>query len=157
MILVGISYGSSDFESGNYRSTDFTAPSEEREFWGGAKEFQAFLETELLPQIESDYRARADRRIVFGQSLGGQFVLFSALTRPDLFWGHIASNPALHRNLPFFLQNHAAAGDAAPTARVFFASGTLDDPSFRRPPGMDRTLNALAHDRTLVAAKNDGP
>jgi predicted alpha/beta superfamily hydrolase len=40
------------------------------------------------------------------QGLGGQFVLYTALTRPDLFWGHIASNPALHRNLPFYPENH---------------------------------------------------
>lgn len=32
-IIVGISYGSNDFEDGNHRSTDYTAPSTEREYW----------------------------------------------------------------------------------------------------------------------------
>lgn len=132
-IIVGISYGSADFSGGNYRSTDYTAPSDEREYWGGAGEFQQFLDQELLPMIESTYRSRADRRIVFGQSLGGQFVLYTALTRPGLFWGHIASNPALHRNLPFFFEAEAGTGDADTSSRLFVGSGTNDDPMFREP------------------------
>ncbi len=105
-ILVGVSYGADTFEEGNWRSTDFTAASGEREFWGGAGVFQAVLQDELLPLIEGNYRADPARRIIFGHSLGGQFVLFNALTKPELFFGHIASNPALHRNLPFFLSWH---------------------------------------------------
>lgn len=132
-IIVGISYGSVTVSGGNYRSTDYTAPSTEREYWGGAGEFQQFLDRELLPMIESTYRSRPDRRIVFGQSLGGQFVLYTALTRPGLFWGHIASNPALHRNLPFFLEAKATASEADAPSRLFVGSGTNDVPMFREP------------------------
>lgn len=132
MILVGISYGSDTVAGGNFRSTDFTAPSEERDYWGGATAFQAFLRNELFPIVESDYRSNANRRIVFGQSIGGQFVLFTAMTQPGLFWAHIASNPALHRNLPFFLEAHGDYG--GPTqSKLFVASGTEDDALFREP------------------------
>ena len=51
-IIVGISYGSDSFEGGNYRSTDYTAPSEERDYWGGAGAFQTFLSDDLMPRIE---------------------------------------------------------------------------------------------------------
>ena len=132
-IVVGISYGSDSFEEGNYRSTDYTAASSERDYWGGAGKFQSFLSDELLPFIEKTYRSDADRRVIFGQSLGGQFVLYTALTRPDLFWGHIASNPALHRNLPFFLQIHGKAERTGEQPRLFVASGSRDDPRFRVP------------------------
>jgi hypothetical protein len=132
-IIVGISYGSDDFEHGNYRSTDYTAISPERDYWGGAESFQQFLSDELLPLIEKTYRSRADRRIIFGQSIGGQFVLYTALTQPNLFWGHIASNPALHRNLPFFLKQHAERAPISEPSRLFVASGTNDDPVFRKP------------------------
>ena len=98
--------GSDTFEGGNFRSTDYTAPSEERDYWGGAEKCQLFLSSELLPRIENDYRSDSSQRVIFGQSIGGQFVLYTALTESNLFWGHIASNPALHRNLPFFLQQH---------------------------------------------------
>ena len=132
-ILIGISYGSEDFEGGNFRSTDYTAKSPERDYWGGAEQFQRFLSTELFPTIEKTYRSRADRRVIFGHSIGGQFVLYTALTKPDLFWGHVASNPALHRNLPFFLQQHGTAAAATGSSRRFVGSGTMDDPRFREP------------------------
>ena len=132
-IIVGISYGSDDFEDGNYRATDYTAISAEREYWGGAHGFQRFLSDELLPFIEKTYRSRTDRRVIFGQSIGGQFVLYTALTRPELFWGHIVSNPALHRNLPFFLQEFGEAEIAGEQPRLFVGIGSEDDPRFRVP------------------------
>ncbi len=129
-IIVGISYGARDFADGNYRDTDYTAPSDERDYWGGAEAFRNFLETNLIPMIEESYPARPDRRIIFGQSLGGQFVLFAAQTKPSLFWGHIASNPALHRNLDFFIDT---APDVKSDSQLFFATATGDDPRFREP------------------------
>jgi predicted alpha/beta superfamily hydrolase len=132
-IIVGISYGSDTFEGGNYRSTDYTAPSVERDHYGGATKFQRFLADELTPFIESTYSSRADRRIIFGTSIGGQFVLFTAMTEPALFWGHIASNPALHGNLEFYLQDHANPASGKPQTRLFVGDGTLNDPRFRVP------------------------
>jgi predicted alpha/beta superfamily hydrolase len=131
LILVGVSYGTDDWEQGNNRGHDYTAPTDEREHWGGAAHFQGFLERELIPFIEDRYPSDARRRIIFGQSLGGQFVLFTAQTRPDLFWGHIASNPALHRNLPFFLETLPQAPETQ--SHLFVGSGTHDDPRFRVP------------------------
>lgn len=131
VIFVGISYGTSDWRAGNNRSHDFTAPSVERESWGGAEDFLDFLEAELIPGIETTYRTDPDRRVIFGQSLGGQFVLFAAQTRPDVFWGYIASNPALHRNLEFFLE--AVPSEPRPEARVFVSSGSNDSERFRVP------------------------
>jgi predicted alpha/beta superfamily hydrolase len=132
-IIVGISYGSDNFEDGNYRASDYTAKSLERDYWGGAGHFQRFLSDELLPFVERTYRSRADRRVIFGQSIGGQFVLYTALTKPGLFWGHVASNPALHRNLPFFLQKHDKAGIGGEQSKLFVGSGSNDDPMFRVP------------------------
>ncbi|MGI9220284.1 MAG: alpha/beta hydrolase [Woeseiaceae bacterium] len=132
-ILVAISYGASDFADGNMRSNDYTAPTDEREFWGGAEAFQSFLQNDLIPFIEKEYRSAPAQRVIFGQSIGGQFVLFTAQTQPDLFWGHIASNPALHRNLPFFLELHADAGSSSGQSRLYVGSGSHDDPTFRVP------------------------
>ena len=133
VILVGISYGADTFKEGNWRSTDFTAPSKERDFWGGASVFQTVLQEELIPMIEGSYRSDPEQRILFGHSLGGQFVLFNALSRPGLFSGHVASNPALHRNLPFFLSWHGENEFTHPGSRLFVSSGEYDDPVFREP------------------------
>lgn len=129
-IIVGISYGTSDFQDGNDRSHDYTAPSAEREYYGGAAAFQAFLADELLPFIEDRYRSDAGRRVIFGQSIGGQFVIYTAQTEPSLFWGHIASNPALQRNLPFFLESHS---DEVGVGRLFIGDASNDDEQFRIP------------------------
>ncbi len=133
MILVGISYGSDTFEGGNYRSSDFTAPAEDREWWGKAGEFQGVLKDELLPMIESSYPADVDQRIIFGHSQGGQFVLFTALTDADLFHGLIASNPALHRNLPFFLEWQGPQPVPQTSSRMYVSLAENDDERFQKP------------------------
>jgi predicted alpha/beta superfamily hydrolase len=133
IIIVGISYGADTFKEGNWRSTDFTAPSREREFWGGAAVFQAVIQEEIFPLIENGYRSNVEQRVIFGHSLGGQFVLFNALTKPELFYGHIASNPALHRNLPFFLSWHGENDITKQLSRVFVSTGEFEAPRFREP------------------------
>jgi predicted alpha/beta superfamily hydrolase len=131
LIIVGISYGSGSFEGGNYRSTDYTAPSKERAYWGGASKFQQALKQEILPLIETSYPANPDDRILFGQSLAGQFVLFSAFSNPGLFAGHIASNPALHRNLDYFI--NLPVNQKAGTTKLFVVSGSEDFPEYAMP------------------------
>lgn len=133
MVIVGISYGSDTFEGGNYRSSDFTAPSEERDWWGGAPILQQVLQQEIFPWVESEFPSDPDQRLIFGQSLGGQFVLYTALTKPEMFSGYIASNPALHRNLDFFLQWHGDEPVAESGGRLFVSLAEHDDERFRVP------------------------
>jgi predicted alpha/beta superfamily hydrolase len=133
IVLVGISYGADTFRQGNWRQTDFTAPASQRSFWGGAGAFQRLLSEELMPEIESRFRIDPGKRILFGHSLGGQFVLFNALTRPALFHAHIAGNPALQLNLPFFLEWRG--GDVQPTGitQLFVGLSEQELPALRTP------------------------
>ncbi|MCH6259107.1 alpha/beta hydrolase-fold protein [Puniceicoccaceae bacterium K14] len=133
-IIVGISYGTLDWQKGNNRSFDFTTQSSEANHWGGAPVFLSFLNKELLPFIEENYSSDPSKRILFGQSLGGQFAIYAASIAPNLFWGHIASNPALHRNLDFFLKEEnfdSNKNNATPILLV--TSGENDHPRFRTP------------------------
>lgn len=131
IIIVGISYGADAFQDGNFRGTDFTAKAVSRAHYGGAPKFQSFLKNDLMPYIEGNYNSDSSKRMIFGQSLGGQFVLYTAQTQPSLFWGHIASNPALHRNLNFFLQNNESS--LKTDSFLFVSSGTEDNERFRVP------------------------
>ncbi len=133
LIIVGISYGTNDWQKGNMRSRDFTAKAADRSFWGGASEFSKFLSSELFPFIENSYPSDSTQRIIFGQSLGGQFVLYVAQTKPSLFKGYIASNPALHRNLDFFLETKPKQINKNKLPRLFVSSGSQDDKIFREP------------------------
>lgn len=132
MIIVGISYGADDWQAGNNRGHDFTAPSAEAEHYGGAENFAQVFTQQFFPLIEQRYSVEPKQRTIFGQSLGGQFVLYALLNQPQMFWGYIASNPALHRNLDLFL----AIPPSKPSKRrprVFVSSGELDDVRFRNP------------------------
>lgn len=133
LIIVGISYGTDDFREGNRRSTDFTAPAKDRAHYGGAEKFQAMLRNELFPLVEDRFPSDPNRRILFGQSIGGQFAIYSALTDPSMFMGLIASNPALHRNLDFFLNTKPVTQAQENKPLLFISRAEKDDPRFKRP------------------------
>jgi predicted alpha/beta superfamily hydrolase len=62
---------------------------------GGADKFLKFIETELMPKIEKDYRTQP-YRIFAGHSFGGLFALHAFLTRPEAFNAYIAVSPSMH-------------------------------------------------------------
>jgi predicted alpha/beta superfamily hydrolase len=118
-VVVGIAYGSFS-EPVNRRGPDFGE---------GAAAFQAFLKRELIPTVERRVRAEPARRILVGQSRGGGFVLYSAYTDPDLFWGRIASNPSFPNHRALLFGQPASAGRC--DLRLAVASGTGDRPTIR--------------------------
>lgn len=61
---------------------------------GGADNFLKFFETELIPEIEKQYRVQP-YRIFAGHSLGGLFAIHSMITKPGLFNSYIAVSPSL--------------------------------------------------------------
>ena len=127
-IVVGIAYGGFD-PVVNRRNVDFQAPGEGVAV-SGVEAFQRFLKTELIPRIEREYRADPERRVLFGQSRGGAFVLWSAINDPDLFWGRIASNPSMTPGMKSLM---AAAGSSTrDDLAVVVTSGTRDRPDLQR-------------------------
>jgi predicted alpha/beta superfamily hydrolase len=61
---------------------------------GGADKFLKFIETELIPLVESKYRTQPFR-VLAGHSFGGLFALHTMFTRPELFNSYIAVSPSL--------------------------------------------------------------
>ena len=62
---------------------------------GGADKFLKFIETELIPKIEKDYRT-LPYRVFAGHSFGGLFAIHAFLTRPEVFNAYIAVSPTIH-------------------------------------------------------------
>jgi len=62
---------------------------------GNAGEMVSFIEKELIPYVNKNYKA-ADYKILAGHSVGGLFVVHTALTHPDLFNNYIAISPSLY-------------------------------------------------------------
>lgn len=61
---------------------------------GGADNFLKFFETELIPEIEKQYRVQP-YRIFAGHSLGGLFAIHALISKPGLFNSYVAVSPAL--------------------------------------------------------------
>ncbi|MCG8414142.1 MAG: hypothetical protein MI746_07970 [Pseudomonadales bacterium] len=92
-------------KSADTRSRDFT-PSQD------ADGFMDFLELELLPQIEEEYRVDT-LRIVHGHSRSALFATHAFLNRPHLFKAIIASSPA------YWHDDHAEVGFAREKLQSF--------------------------------------
>jgi predicted alpha/beta superfamily hydrolase len=59
----------------------------------GAKFFLEFIEKELIPYIETNYKTTQER-IICGQSLSGVFTSYAFLTKPELFDSYIICSAA---------------------------------------------------------------
>ncbi len=77
------------------RLRDMTPTPGDRPGGGGADKFLTFIETEVVPFVEKNYRTEP-YRVIAGHSLAGLFVVYAMLERPDTFNAYIAASPYLH-------------------------------------------------------------
>ncbi len=76
------------------RGRDFTAIAATSRSSGGADRFLDFIESELIPFVETNF-VTAPHRTLIGHSLGASLVLHALVERPDLFDAAIAISPAI--------------------------------------------------------------
>ena len=95
LIVVGVTNTDRTRDLTPVKSTNKT-PAGELQFpsSGGADNFLKFFETELIPEIEKEYRVQP-YRIFAGHSLGGLFAIHAMMTKPGLFNSYIAVSPSL--------------------------------------------------------------
>ena len=95
-ILVGITYSGENVNYDSLRAMDLTPPAgAPAQGFGGAPKFLKFLKTELIPFIETNYRADPARRLLQGNSYAGLFTLYTLFSDPGLFSAYIAASPAV--------------------------------------------------------------
>jgi predicted alpha/beta superfamily hydrolase len=89
VIVVSIGYGRD-------RSIDYT-PTETGSSTGGAPEFLAFIENELIPKIEQDFNTDTAResRVIVGHSYGGLFAAYAFAVNNKVFGNYIMLSPSL--------------------------------------------------------------
>ncbi len=75
---------------------------------GDADQFLRYIRQELIPYIESEYRA-APLRLLSGHSIGGAFVIYSLLEQPELFQGYMAQSPYIDQSLLNLYAKHLKA------------------------------------------------
>lgn len=75
------------------RTRDFSPTKiEKRPNTGGAANFLSFINKELVPYIDKNYKT-VPFRILFGHSFGGEFATYALLEQPKLFDAYIAASP----------------------------------------------------------------
>lgn len=114
MIIVGI--------QNTNRTRDLTPTKTQRAGTGGGELFLDFLEKEVIPLIDSNYRVQPFR-VFAGHSLGGLLVTHTLLTRPQLFNAYIAASPVLHWDNDFLIKRgQTVFGEKREWDRTYFAA-----------------------------------
>jgi predicted alpha/beta superfamily hydrolase len=95
---------------------------------GGAATFRRFLESELVPAVDNQFRT-SEERILVGHSLAGLFVLDTFLERPHLFEAYIASDPSLWWDNNLLARKFASQSGGPPgkSVRLYIAQANSPD------------------------------
>jgi predicted alpha/beta superfamily hydrolase len=99
LIIVGFGYQSHMDDYNPSRAYDYLAMPDthidsDPSKTGHASEFLNVIEKEFIPFIEKNYDVDSRCRVLGGSSAGGHFVLYTMLTKPELFQAYIAISPA---------------------------------------------------------------
>ena len=135
LIFVGIAYDG-PLQYRMNRTRDYTplfSPTggygpEMQKVSGGGPKFRSFLEQELIPFIDRNYRTVAGDRTLVGHSYGGLFASWNVLLEPSLFQRYIVVSPSLwyHDRWIFELEKERAKSGKALRARMYLAVGALE-------------------------------
>jgi hypothetical protein len=129
IIIVGITYSGARPNYDSLRATDLTpAATSQLPGSGAGPQFLSFIRDQLIPFVETNYRADPARRILMGASFGGLFTLYAMFSDPALFSGYVAASPAVsYAGRAAFAQEAAyAAAHKELRARLFIAVGSLE-------------------------------
>ena len=133
IIVVGISYGKGVLAWSLKRTRDLT-PGHDTIFakgqnTGGADNFLGFLQNELLPAINKNYRTYPDSSAICGESLGGLLNSYILWKQPELFKSYIIISPSLIWNNKVVLKQESEffVNHKELNKTVFIAYGSLDN------------------------------
>lgn len=128
VITVAITWGGENDDPNMLRNRDYV-PSEFPFIpnTGGAENFLAALEEELIPYINSIYRNN-DQAVLMGSSFGGLFTSYAMVEKPELFDGYIAMAAPYGLEAPYFFSKleETRNSDHLNNIRAYFGAGTLD-------------------------------
>jgi predicted alpha/beta superfamily hydrolase len=94
---------------------------------GGAELFLGTLQNDMIPFIDKHYKTTSDRGLS-GHSLGGLFVGYCLMKKPDLFKRYGINSPSFwwNNNEILSLESALARQGKSISANVFFSAGALE-------------------------------
>jgi predicted alpha/beta superfamily hydrolase len=142
LIIVGVTWGGPNPNADSLRARDYTPTRENRlPQSGGAANFLSFMQKELFPFIESNYKADKQHRTLMGCSLGGLMTLYALFTATDLFEGYVAASPAYgwDRAVIYEFERKWFEKNNTQPVRLYMTMGEVE----RGLPGYERLVNHL--------------
>jgi predicted alpha/beta superfamily hydrolase len=136
LLLVGIAFRGGVHELLYNRSRDYTPTYVPKEnigpaagitpISGGASNFTRFLDEELFPMIQSEYREDKSDRAIFGVSYGGLFTTYALFCYTNLFQRYLLGNPSFwwDDEIIFKYEEEYAKKHKSLNAKVFTAVGS---------------------------------
>jgi hypothetical protein len=102
---------------------------------GEASRFLQFIEHELLPMLESEYRIDAADRTLLGHSWGGLFALYALFQQPRLFQRYVVVSPDLPYGNGVMLDYEEKYADQHDSlaVRLYLAYGEPEVNDYERP------------------------
>ena len=133
MIVVGI--------PNTDRMRDFTPSKvEETRTSGGADNFLKFLQDELFPYVEKEYRTQPFK-ILCGHSLCGMFSIYTLVTKPELFNAYIAISPYLMWDDELVIKRAESGLDKRLTINKFLYITVGNEPNYTN--SLEKLTNRL--------------
>jgi predicted alpha/beta superfamily hydrolase len=138
LIVVGITWGGENPDPDKLSYRDFTPTDiKSGQPSGNAPNFIKFIEKELVPFMEANYRASKTDRTLMGSSLGGLFTLYALFNHTNLFNRYVLTSPALSwdNGVTYKYESDYAAKNSKLPAKVFIAFGGFETdglPGFKK-------------------------
>lgn len=139
IIVVGIGYGQGLDKWINNRGRDLT-PSIDTIYAkdgnaGGADNFLNFIQYELLPVINKNYRTNPDSSAIGGHSYGGLFNSYILFKQPELFNNYIIGSPSLiwDNGIILKLETEYFNKHKELNCNVYMFYGSLEDKNYTSP------------------------
>ncbi len=142
VILVGVTWGGTNPNHDSLRARDYT-PTYEAQLpqSGGAPKFLSFMKNELLPYIESNFKAASSERVLMGCSFGGLFSMYALFAEPGLFHSYVAASPAFgwHGSSLYNFEIKYSQEKTKSPARLYMTMGGVE----RSVPGFEKLTRHL--------------
>ncbi len=93
---------------------------------GGAFKFSQFIEKELFPFIDNNYRTNKNERAIYGHSYGGLFGTYLLLENPKLFNKYLLLSPSLWYNDEYLIEQTKRQSFNFEATKLYMASGEFE-------------------------------
>jgi len=140
LIIVGIGYATDDpSEVKDLRLQDLT-PTQTEAGTGKAEEFLRFIQKDLIPYVDANYRTEPTDRTIVGQSLAGLFSLYALFHAPETFNRYVVSSPSLwwDDRVAFEYEEEFAREHSGLPVKLFLSVGELEEQEW---PGIGMVSN----------------